>query len=376
MKIFTPIFAQEEVVPLARAGATEFYCGIVPTEWRQRYGFAICPNRRELARANLQSYEELAAIVDQSHALGITVHVTLNARYYTESMLQLVRPMLLRLPEVGVDAVIVADVGLLLLLGQLDLGLGIDVSSVGMAYNQEAVAFFRDLGARRILFPRETTTEEMGQIARAFPDLQYESFMFLGGCFFAEAFCTTAYHQDRPFFCRMLLDDGHCAPLNGSRRAHDLAVSGNETLRYLSSRTFAGNADLAVEGTRAGCGLCSIRALRRAGVSSLKLVGRTQMIEHRIFNIRLIQEAIALAESDLDDQACLRETVGLRAAAMASDDPLFFEFQVQKCMLGSQCYYPDDPMLVGARRRYWKNTTGKNSSLRLLEKTPADPPLT
>jgi collagenase-like PrtC family protease len=110
MKIFAPIFAQEEVDPLVGAGAGEFYCGIVPTEWRQRYGFEMCPNRRENARSNLESYEELAAIVQESHARGITVHVTLNAHYYTEGMLQLIRLMLVRLREIGVDAVIVADV--------------------------------------------------------------------------------------------------------------------------------------------------------------------------------------------------------------------------------------------------------------------------
>jgi U32 family peptidase len=366
MKIFAPIFAKEEVDPLARAGAEEFYCGIVPTEWRERYGFQICPNRREIARANLESYEELAAIVEQSHVRGITVHVTLNARYYTENMLQLIRPMLVRLQEVGVDAVIVADVGLLLLLRELDLGLAIDVSSVAMAYNEQSVAFFRDLGARRILFPRETTMEEIGEITKMFPDLEYESFMYVGGCFFAEAFCTTLHHQGRPFFCRMLLDDGNCIPLNDRRRAHDLAIAGNETLRSFSPRSLGGAPHVALEGTRPGCGLCSIRTLRQAGVGSLKLVGRAQVVEYRVYNIGLIREAIALAESDLDDETCIREIVRMQSTSMASEDPLSFEFQVQKCMLGSQCYYPDDARLVRLRRRYWENASGENSSIRFV----------
>lgn len=368
MKIFAPIFAKEEVQPLARAGAQEFYCGIVPTAWRERYGFEMCPNRRESARANLESYEELAAIVQQSHALGITVHVTLNAHYYTEGMLQLIRPMLFRLREVGVDAVIVADVGLLLLLRELDLGLSIDVSTAGMAYNEQSVAFFQELGARRILFPREMTPEEMGQITQVFLDLEYEAFMYVGGCFFADAFCTAIHHPGRDFFCRMLLDDGNCIPLNERRRAHDLAFDGDETLRYFSSRSFGGNPHVTLEGTRPGCGLCSLRTLRQAGVGSLKLVGRTQVVQYRVFNVRLIREAIALAESDLDDETCIREIVRLRSTAMASKDPLSFEFQVQKCMLGSQCYYPDDATLLGLRRRYWEHISGENSTIRFLEK--------
>ncbi len=368
MKIFAPIFSKEEVAPLARAGAREFYCGIVPTEWRQRYGFEMCPNRREYPQANLESYEELADIVGESHAGGITVHVTLNAHYYTEGMLHLIRPMLFRLREIGVDALIVADVGLLLLLRELDLGLAIDISTAGMAYSEEAVALFQDLGARRILFPREMTTEEMKQITRAFPGLEYESFIYVGGCFFADAFCTTIHHQGRDLFCRMLLEEGTCRPLTKRQRAHDLAFDGDETLRYFSLKSFGGTLPVASEGIRPGCGLCSIRTLRQAGVGSLKLVGRTHVVEYRAFNIRLIQEAIALAESDLDDDSCIREIVRLRSTAMASEDPLSFEFQVQKCMLGNQCYYPDDARLLRLRRRYWEKTTGKNSSLRFLGK--------
>ena len=53
---------------------------------------------------------------------------------------------------------------------------------------------------------------------------------------------------------------------------------------------------------------------------------------------------------------------------MASRDPLSFEFQVQKCMLGSQCYYPDDATLLGLRRRYWENISGENSTIRFLGK--------
>ena len=96
--------------------------------------------------------------------------------------------------------------------------------------------------------------------------------------------------------------------------------------------------------------------------------GRTHVVQYRTFNIRLIREAVALAESDLDDESCIREIVRLRSTAMASDDPISFEFQVQKCMLGNQCYYPDDKKLLRLRRRYWKGTTGRNSSIRLLEK--------
>ena len=37
------------------------------------------------------------------------------------------------------------------------------------------------------------------------------------------------------------------------------------------------------------------------------------------------EEAIRLAESDLDDESCIREIVRLRSTAMASEDPLSLE---------------------------------------------------
>jgi hypothetical protein len=56
----------------------------------------------------------------------------------------------------------------------------------------------------------------------------------------------------------------------------------------------------------------------------------------------------------------------MQSTSMASKAPLSFEFQVQKSMLGNQCYYPDDARLVRQRRRYWDNTSGEKSSIRFV----------
>ena len=46
MKILAPIRAYDELEMLLESGAEELYCGIVPSEWSERFNGPVWLNRR------------------------------------------------------------------------------------------------------------------------------------------------------------------------------------------------------------------------------------------------------------------------------------------------------------------------------------------
>ena len=106
MQIVAPVSRHEEIELLAAAGADEFYCGVVPKGWVDRFGTSGV-NRRLFA--NLPDMGAMARVVETAHALGKSVSLTLNAQQYTEEMTGAIVDLAGRYGELGGDAVIVSD---------------------------------------------------------------------------------------------------------------------------------------------------------------------------------------------------------------------------------------------------------------------------
>src|SRR5262245_66153465 len=114
MKVLAPISSHDELEMLAEAGAEEFYCGIVPREWMEKYTGAVWLNRRSPKGGSLESYADLKRLVEDAHQLKLPVSITLNAPYHTAEQLRLVLELSRALPEdVGGDARTGADLHLL-----------------------------------------------------------------------------------------------------------------------------------------------------------------------------------------------------------------------------------------------------------------------
>lgn len=97
--------------------AEEFYCGVVPQEWLETYKGVIWLNRRSPAGANLSTVADLKRLVEKSHQARVPVFITLNAPIYTSRQIPYLVELGKRLEgEVGVDALIVSDVGLIMAL--------------------------------------------------------------------------------------------------------------------------------------------------------------------------------------------------------------------------------------------------------------------
>ena len=110
MKITSPISHCDEIAPLVAAGATELYCGVVPSNWVTQFNTGAV-NRRYFG--NLPSLAELEKAVTLAHGLGAQLFLVLNAQHYGAAQLDALVDLGKRYRQMGGDAAIVADMTLI-----------------------------------------------------------------------------------------------------------------------------------------------------------------------------------------------------------------------------------------------------------------------
>ena len=126
--------------------------------------------------------EELRQAVELCHSRGVAVHVTCNTMPRNDEAARL--PEWLEfLQAAGVDAAILADVGVLSLLKKHAPGVKAHISTQASVSNYQAAAAWYELGASRVILARELSLDEIREIrAKAPPALELEAFVHGAMC--------------------------------------------------------------------------------------------------------------------------------------------------------------------------------------------------
>jgi putative protease len=311
MKILAPLRDANEVGPLLEAGADEFYCGLAPPGWKAKFG-AAWSNRRHPESAGVADEQALQAMI--AAAGGTPIYVALNSPHYPPGAVDLLAGFGHHLLcDLGVHALIVADMDLLLALVAAGHAGKLHLSSLATSTNAASSRFFKSLGVARIILPRHLSLEEIAQCV--IDGLEFESFVINDGCVFEEGLCATTH--DAGTFC---LADGE--------GLQDMPPGVLE--RYAFFKWTQNNCGCnSSRGYPLGpCGLCAIPRLRAAGVGSLKVVGREASLARKYASVKLTAMARDIAVSTGDEQAIRSATISLRGAASL-------------CQQARACYYPD-----------------------------------
>ncbi len=329
MKIACPISSPEEVEMLAENGAEEFYCGLITQEWISRYNIALWLNRRTPRGANLLSAEALADLVEKAHGYRIPVFLTANAHYYTHEQHALVLDLGRRAADMGVDALIVGDPALILALKDAGNAIPLHISALGTCFNSEAVRFYKDLGASRVILPRELSLDGMDSIVAQVRDvIECEAFILNDGCVYTEGFCLTTHSVGQAFCYRDWTYTFH------SKKGGIKVLMENERLaehykHYREWIWYVNGCGCSVShrGIQNGpCGLCAIKRLYDMGVASLKIVGREAPPLRKLFSLRLVKAVVEKVRAGASTQEAVAFSRTLR------DTPAL-------CDSGYMCYY-------------------------------------
>lgn len=285
MKIISPIDNPAETDLLLDAGADELYGGYLPTEWGEKYGLLASINQRTFAGAQLDSREDLVAVVTKAHARGRNFALTLNAPYYTDEQMPLLLDYVDEAVKAGVDGVILADLGLLRLLRRRHPNLEFHASTLAHLMNSSAAAFYVAQGIDRVIFPRHLTVAEMASIVEKLPQVRFDAFMLVGKCPNTEGLCT--FHHSSP---------DKVWPCEIPYRITPLQEPASPVLAEAMNR----QASWSRTDRRHGCGLCAVPHLRKAGIYGVKLVGRGAPPAQKVKNILLVRDFIELAATEQD----------------------------------------------------------------------------
>ena len=104
--------------------------------------------------------EQLAAVVKYAHDRGVKVYVTVNIIPHNQH-LEGMPEYIAFLHKLGVDAIIVADVGVINIAKDAAPELPLHLSTQANTVNWQAARFWSQLGIERIVLARETTREDI-----------------------------------------------------------------------------------------------------------------------------------------------------------------------------------------------------------------------
>ncbi len=108
---------------------------------------------------------ELKEAIGYAHLRGVRVYVTVNTLVRDDELLDVAR-YLLSLYEMGVDAVLVQDLGVIALARQIVPELELHASTQMTIHNREGVAWAARQGLKRVVLAREVSLEEIKEIDR------------------------------------------------------------------------------------------------------------------------------------------------------------------------------------------------------------------
>ena len=236
--------------------------------------------------------EELKRAVDLCHKKGVRVHVTCNTMPRNDEVARLPE-WLTYLDQVGVDAVILADVGVMALAGKYAPHVQRHISTQASIVNYETARAWHDLGADRVILARELSLDEIREIrAKTPPELELEAFAHGAMCVSYSGRCLLSNYMTGRDSNR-----GACAQpcrykyalMEEKRPGEYFPVYEDEKGTYIMN-------------SRDMCTIDHVAELIDAGLDSLKLEGRAKSAYYAAIVTGAYRHAIdaALAGQPLD----------------------------------------------------------------------------
>lgn len=229
--------------------------------------------------------EELEQAVALCHETGVAVHVTCNTLPRNGEVARL-PAFLERLETLGVDAVIVADLGVFRLAQKYAPRVKLHMSTQAGVANYESARMWHELGASRVILARELSLDEVRELRAKTPrELEVETFVHGAMCVSYSGRCVLSNYMTGRDAQR-----GACAQpcrykyalMEEKRPGEYFPVEEDGKGAYIFS-------------SRDMCMIDHIPELMEAGVNSLKIEGRAKSAYYAAVTTNAYRHAIDAA---------------------------------------------------------------------------------
>lgn len=246
--------------------------------------------------------QQMAEGIAYAHSRQVKVYVTVNIFSHNED-LQGMEEYLHELLELGVDAIIVSDPGIIRIAREKVPDLPVHISTQANTTNWSAVQLWKDLGAERVVLARELTLPEIQEIKKRV-DIELETFVHGAMCISYSGRCLLSnYMTERDS------NQGQCA--QACRWNYNLVEEKRPNEFYPIQEDERGTY---VFNSQDLCLLSHLPQLIETGISSLKIEGRMKSAYYVATIVRAYRNMI---------DACYE-------GAAVSDDIHFWMEELQK----------------------------------------------
>lgn len=136
---------------------------------------------RTMRKGDIITDENLKSAVDEAKSLNKKVYLTLNIFAYDDDIKKLFS-ILDVIASAKPHALIVSDFGILNIVKRELKNIDIHISTQTNTLNSEAVKFWRDLGANRVILARELSFKQIEAIRKNVQDIELEMFIHGAQC--------------------------------------------------------------------------------------------------------------------------------------------------------------------------------------------------
>lgn len=148
-------------------GADACYCGL--------------PDFSMRSRSTQFTFSQLKEAIGLAHKLNKKLYITINTYPHNYDLKNLEK-YLKKLKGLKIDAIILADPGVLSLVKKYLPGIKIHLSTQANTVNLEAVKFWQKQGIKRIVLARELSLKEIADIKKSCPKMELEVFVHGAMC--------------------------------------------------------------------------------------------------------------------------------------------------------------------------------------------------
>ncbi|OIN99621.1 MAG: hypothetical protein COX65_03665 [Elusimicrobia bacterium CG_4_10_14_0_2_um_filter_56_8] len=321
MEILAPAGSKESFIAAIKAGADSVYVGLKDFNARK-------------SAPNLDLHD-LAVLTDYAHSRKVKVYLVMNILIKQEEVSGAVR-LLSGISGVGVDAVIVQDLGLARIIHDFFPGLRLHASTQLACHNSSGAKVLARLGFKRVVLARELTLAEIKIITGSNKGIEYEIFVHGALCFSISGMClfsslTGGLSGNR----------GRCA--QPCRRLWH----GRKAKGYLFSPK-----DLEL--------IDHLESIAKTGVCSLKIEGRMRSSEY-------VYKAVSQYKTGLKGEDLGRKKT---TCLFSGRDENLFEPEKAQCMGVQIGEFPDFKAKVGDRIRIVDPKTDRSCMFKYGLETP------
>ncbi len=238
-------------------GADAVYLGVVD--------FSL----RAMRKGELITLENLKSAIDLAHENNVKAYLTLNIFAFNNDIKMLEQAMD-KIIESNPDAIILSDLGVFNVVKRYMPNTPIHISTQTNTLNYEAVKFWKQMGAQRVILARELPIKDVKEIKEQVPDIELEVFVHGSQCVSFSGRCLLS---DYMTYGERKANHGNCA--QPCRWSYKLVEETRPGQYYEINQDDRGTHILSPKD------LCLVEYLRElidAGVDSLKIEGRTKSL--------------------------------------------------------------------------------------------------